>query len=133
MKKLALGNTASLSKKFSCSDVEQFAEMSGDKNPIHLNDKAAALSVFKKRVVHGMLTASLISGVLGSVMPGEGTIYLEQDLQFCKPVYIGDLCTAKVNVAEVLNKEKGIYRLKTWVQNQNNEIVIEGFAVVRYC
>ena len=76
MKKLAIGNTASLSKKFSCSDVEQFAEMSGDKNPMHLNDKAAAQSVFKKRVVHGMLTASLISGVLGSVMPEIGRAHV---------------------------------------------------------
>lgn len=133
MKELAIGDTAALSKKFCFRDMEWFAEISGDKNPIHFSNKAAAQSVFKGRVMHGMLAASLISGVLGSVMPGEGTIYLEQNLQFKKPVYLGDTCTAKAVVTEILNKQKGIYRLETSIHNQKDEIVTNGFAIVKYC
>ena len=79
-----------------------------------------------------MLTGGLISAVLGNKMPGEGTIYLEQNLRFVAPVYIGDTCTAYVEIVEILNEEKGIYKLETKVVNQNKKVVSEGHAVVKY-
>ena len=70
--------------------------------------------------------------MLGNKLPGEGTVYLEQNLRFTAPVYIGDTCTASVTVMDVLNQEKGIYRLETKVANQNGQTVLEGYAVVKY-
>ena len=79
-----------------------------------------------------MLSGSFISTVLGTKMPGPGTIYLEQNLKFKKPVYINDTVTANVVVTEIINKEKGIYKLDTTIVNNSNEIVTEGYAIVKY-
>ena len=87
--KIQLGNTASITKIFSNEDVENFAGLSEDRNPVHLDDDFAKSSIFKQRIVHGMLTASLFSGLLGEKLPGKGTIYLGQNLKFSAPVPIG--------------------------------------------
>ena len=129
---LQVGMTASISKTVSDEDVLGFAEITGDRNPIHIDKKAAEKSVFKKRVVHGMFLGGLVSAVLGTKLPGEGTIYLEQNLRFNKPVFIGDTVTVKVVVAEIVNSEKNIYRLETDIANQSGECVSEGYAVVKY-
>ncbi|WP_027204150.1 MaoC family dehydratase [Butyrivibrio fibrisolvens] len=131
IRKLKIGQVGTLTKTISESDVNTFANISGDYNPIHIDEDIAKKSIFGHRIVHGFLAGSLISAVIGTEMPGEGTIYLEQDMMFKKPIYIGDTCTAKVVIYEIINKEKGIYRLSTEVINQNEEIVIEGFAVVK--
>lgn len=126
-----IGESASVSKTISESDVYLFAGISGDFNPVHVNKVAAEKSTFGRRIAHGFLAGSLISNVIGMTLPGPGTIYMEQDLNFLKPVYIGDTLTANVEIIEVINEFKNILRLQTVVINQKNDKVIRGFAVVK--
>lgn len=126
---LSIGDEASFQKTISECDVYLFAGISGDNNPAHLNEVEASKTIFKERIVHGMLTASLISAVLGTQLPGPGTIYLNQDLKFLVPVKFGDTIKASVEVFEI-NNEKNIVKLKTFCINQYNKIVIEGIATV---
>ena len=125
-----IGQTASLKKVFSDIDVETFAELTLDKNPIHLDKEYAAQSRFGKRIVHGFFVGSLISAVFGTKLPGEGAIYLHQEMNFRKPVYHGDEITATVTVSEI-KREKSVLRFDTKCENQNGEIVIEGKAVLK--
>lgn len=129
---LKIGEEAFFTKTITDYDVYSFAGITGDFNSIHVNDEYAKQSMFRKRIAHGMLIGSFISTVLGQRLPGPGTIYLEQNLKFLKPVYIGDTVTAKVIVKEIINSEKGIYSLGTFVVNQNNEVVVDGYAIVKY-
>lgn len=129
---LKVGDNAYFSKTISESDVYGFAGLVGDFNSAHLNLEEAKSSIFGDRIAHGMLVGSLISSVLGMRLPGPGTIYLEQNLKFKMPVYFGDTVTASATVEEIINKNKGIYKLKTDVVNQKEDIVIEGYAVVLY-
>lgn len=124
-----IGQTASFAKTISESDVYQFAGISGDFNPVHINSVEAEKSVFGKQVVHGILGASLISAVLGTKLPGPGTIYMKQSLKFCAPVYFGDTICATVKIKELLPKGKAV--LDTIVENQEGKIVIEGEALVK--
>jgi len=126
---MKIGDSASLTKVFSDEDVRQFAKISGDKNPLHLDDQYAAQTRFKKRLVHGMLTAGLISAVLGTELPGEGSIYLRQSINFRAPVFIGDEITATVSVTE-MRADKPIVTLSTLCKNQNGETVLDGEAVL---
>lgn len=127
-----VGQTASFAKTISESDVYGFAGLVGDFNSAHLNQVEAEKGIFGGRVAHGMLVGSLISTVLGMKLPGSGTIYLEQNLKFRRPVYFGDTATATVTVVEVIDEAKGIYRMDTDVTNQNGDVVTEGYAVVMY-
>lgn len=124
-----IGDFAQLSKTVEDKDVRVFAEVTGDNNPLHLDDEFASKTIFKRRIAHGILTAGLISAVIGSKLPGNGTIYIYQTLNFLAPVYIGDTITAKVEVLEVLKEGKRL-RLKTQVINQNGTVVLDGEAVV---
>lgn len=128
-KDIKIGDKATVKKAFTREDVVNFAELSTDNNPIHLDKDYAEASIFKKNIVHGMLVSSLISSVLGTKLPGEGTIYMGQELKFLKPVYYGDECTAEV---EVLSKrdDKQIVVLKTTVYTSNGEVV-SGQAVMK--
>ena len=126
---IKVGDSASISKSFSDAEVRSFAEISGDKNPVHLDDDYAAQTQFKKRLVHGMLAASLISAVLGTELPGEGCIYLNQSIKFRAPVFIGDTVTAIVTVIKV-REDKPIVTLETICKNQDDVVVIEGEAVL---
>jgi acyl dehydratase len=130
-KELAVGDRASLVHVFTEMDVRRFAELSKDTNPIHLDESAAQKSLFGQRVVHGMLVASLFSGLLGIELPGPGTIYLGQSLSFKAPVYFGDRVTATVEVTEI-REEKAIAKLRTFCTNQDGATVIDGEAVVKY-
>ena len=132
MSKLNIGERGSFTKTITEADIYNFAGIIGDYNPIHINQEEACNSIFGGRIAHGMLVGSLISTVLGMKMPGEGTIYLEQNMIFRKPVYIGDTCTANVIIEEVINPEKGIYKLNTYIENQNKDIVLDGYAIVKY-
>lgn len=126
-----IGEKQEVSKTISESDVYLFAGISGDFNPVHINQVAAEGSMFGKRIAHGMLVGSLISNVIGMKMPGAGTVYIEQDLKFLKPVYIGDTVTASVEIIEIINETKNTLKLSTCVRNQNGEKVIDGYAVVK--
>lgn len=130
-KDIKVGDKASVTKAFSRDDVCNFANLSTDNNPIHLDEDYAKETMFKKNIVHGILVSSLISSVVGTKLPGEGSIYMAQELKFLKPVYIGDECTA---TAEVLSKrdDKQIIVLKTTVTTNNGETeVISGQAVLK--
>lgn len=129
--KLNIGDSASRSKTITDVDVQTFAAVSGDENPIHLDEEFAATTRFKKRIVHGMLSASLISAVLANDLPGQGSIYLGQTLKFVAPVFIGDEITARVTVTSVRD-DKPIAKLETVCINQRDEIVIKGEATVHY-
>ncbi len=125
---LQVGQTASIGKTITEADILLFAAVSLDTNPVHLSAEAAASSVFKERVAHGMLSAGLISAVLGTKLPGAGTIYLEQTLRFRRPVRIGDTVTATVEVIS-LDADKRRATLRT-VCTVGGKAVIDGEAVV---
>lgn len=120
---------AMTSKQFTDSDVDSFASLSTDFNPLHVDEAAAQKSIFKHRVAHGILVASLFSAVLGTKLPGEGSIYLGQDLKFVAPVYLGDIVTATVEVIE-LRSDKRIVKLSTTATNQKDQVVITGVATI---
>lgn len=126
---IQVGDFATFAKTISEADVYMYAGISGDFNPAHINAVEAEKGMFKERIAHGMLSASLISTVLGMHLPGPGTIYLSQELSFKKPVKFGDTIEAKVEVIEKL-EEKNRLVLRTICTNQNGEIVIDGKAVV---
>ncbi len=126
---LAVGMTATVTKTYSEWDILTFAAVTGDLNPAHVDEAFAQHSIFHGKVAHGLLTASLISAVLGTTLPGPGTIYLSQDLRFRRPVRMGDTITATVEVTELL-PEKNLARLKTTCTNQRDEVVLEGTALV---
>ncbi len=125
--KFQLGQKASFTKQITEQDVNDFARVTGDENPIHLDENYAKHSIFKRRVVHGILQAGLISAVLGMKLPGPGSIYREQTLTFRKPAFLGDTLTATVEIVEI--KEKiGLLLLKSTVTNQDGIVLLEGMA-----
>jgi len=126
---IRVGEKASTTKTFTEQDVYRFAEISGDYNPVHVNDNFAKNTRFKRRIVHGMLVASLLSSVVGTQLPGTGTIYLAQTLNFKAPVFLGDTISAEVEVIEKL-VAKSRLKLKTICCNQTGVVVIEGEALV---
>lgn len=130
-KALELGMSASLSKRIEEADIIAFANLSGDLNPVHLVDSYAEKTRFKGRIAHGMLSASLISAVLGTKLPGPGTIYLSQSLRFKAPVAIGDTITATATVT-AQKEDRPIYTLETVCVNQEGIRVLEGEAVILY-
>lgn len=126
---LQVGESARFTKTISEADVYLFAGITGDFNPVHVDAVAAEASQFRQRIAHGMLTASLISTVLGMQLPGPGAIYLSQSLKFRAPVFIGDTVTAAVEVAE-LDRERNRVRLSTRCTNQKGEVVAEGESLL---
>jgi len=127
--KLNVGDSAEITRTIEQSDIQAFADVTGDHNPVHLDESFAQTTRFGRRIAHGMLTASLISSVLANKLPGEGSIYLGQTLQFVAPVFPGDEVTARVTVTDV-RESKGIVKLETICLNQRNQIVIRGEATV---
>jgi 3-hydroxybutyryl-CoA dehydratase len=126
---LAVGMTERLSKVVSSSDVVGFAQVTGDRNPIHLSEHFAAKTQFKKRIAHGLYTASLISAVLGTRLPGPGAIYISQTLNFRAPVKIGDTVEVTVQVAELV-PERLRARLACTCKVAD-EVVLDGEAWVK--
>ena len=126
---VVIGDTAHLSKTVTDADVRQFAALSLDVNPLHLDEEYASQSRFGQRISHGMLYASLISAVIGNQLPGPGTIYLSQSLQFLKPVFRGDTVTATVTVTAV-DAPRRQATLRTDCHNQHGRLVLTGEARV---
>lgn len=126
---LKVGDTAEFSKTVTESDICLFAGITGDLNPAHVNEAYAKNTFFKGRIAHGMLSAGFISAVLGTLLPGPGTIYLRQELNFLAPVRIGDTVTACAEVVEKLT-EKNRVRLRTSCTNQDGTKVVDGEATV---
>jgi 3-hydroxybutyryl-CoA dehydratase len=125
---LQVGQAAELSRTVGESDLEAFAALTGDTNPVHLDEAFAAGTPFKGRIAHGMLIASYISAVLGAKLPGPGAIYISQNLRYRRPVRIGDNVTARVEVTD-MDVRRGRVRLATTCAVEGR-IVIEGEAEV---
>lgn len=127
--KFNVGDSAEITKTITEADVQAFAEVTGDHNPLHLDEAFAKTTRFGRRIAHGMLSASLISSVLANKLPGEGSVYLGQSLQFVAPVFPGDEVTARVTVKEI-REDKPILKLETICVNQRGDTVIRGEATV---
>ncbi|MFC6346637.1 MaoC family dehydratase [Vagococcus carniphilus] len=128
---IQLGQIAEKSKRITESDVDLFAQTTGDMNPAHTDEEYAKTSIFKTKIAHGMLGAGLISATLGMDLPGPGTIYLGQDLKFLHPIYFDDVIVAKVEVVNLIDKKKFIMaELRTTVVNQDGDLIIDGTATV---
>jgi 3-hydroxybutyryl-CoA dehydratase len=125
-----IGDSATVSKTITDDDIRLFADLIGDHNSIHLDEEFARKSRFGRRVAHGMLSAALISTVIGNELPGPGTAYLGQTFRFVAPVFPGDTVTARVTITKI-REDKPIVTLETLCVNQHDETVIKGEAVVR--
>lgn len=125
---LQIGQKAQFEKHVTEHDIQLFAAVSGDTNPVHLDAEFAAQTVFKERIAHGMFSGALISAALACQLPGPGTIYLGQNLKFTRPVKLGDTLSVCLEVLEKL--PKGRVRLATHVFNQHGEQVVDGEAEV---
>ena len=126
---MKVGDSAEITKTIEQSDIDAFANVTGDHNPVHVDEEFAKTTRFGRRIAHGMLTASLISAVLANHLPGEGSVYLGQTLKFVAPVFPGDEITARVTIREI-REDKPILKLETVCVNQRDEIVIRGEATV---
>lgn len=126
---LKVGDRAQFAKTVSESDIYLYAGVTGDFNPAHINEEYAKKTFFETRIVHGMLTSGFISTVIGNQLPGSGTIYIRQELNFLAPVRIGDTITSQVEVLEIMTEKKQV-RLKTTCFNQEEKTVLDGEAIV---
>ncbi len=125
-----IGDFYSFSKSVESIDVEKFAEVSTDNNPIHLDEEYAKNTMFGRRIAHGMLGVSYISSILGTKFPGEGTIYLGQTVKFMAPVFLGDTLEVRAEIIELKEGKSSRATLRTTCTNQDGKIVIDGEATV---
>ncbi len=126
--KLKVGDVAEFAKTVTETDIYLYAGITGDFNPAHVNEEYAKNTFFKTRIAHGMLTAGFISAIIANQLPGPGTIYLNQSLSFLAPVRIGDTITGRVEVLELMEKNR--VRLKTTCTNQEGVVVLSGEGLV---
>ena len=124
-----MGAKAEVSRTITAREIELFADATGDRNPVHLDEEAARRTQFGGRIAHGMLTAGLVSAALASELPGPGSIYLSQTLRFTRPVRINDTVTVKLEVLEIISEKRRV-RLSTTCTNQHGETVLDGEATV---
>ena len=126
IEEIKIGMEVSYSQTITDSDVKEFAGVSGDRNPVHMDEEYAEHSRYKKRIAHGLMSASYFSALFGTKIPGEGCVYVAQSLRFKRPVYLGDTVTATVIVKEInLEKSRVFFRTICKVKNR---IVIDGEA-----
>ncbi|MFX0102571.1 MAG: MaoC family dehydratase [Candidatus Hodarchaeota archaeon] len=128
-----VGDTASMSKTITQADVTLFAGITGDFNPLHMNEQFAKKTQFGRRLVHGAISTGLISAVIGMKLPGPGALYASQNVKFVKPVFFNDTITARATVVEKFMKKDGqlqFLRIETNCYNQFNKLVTEGEALV---
>ena len=128
IEQIDIGMSASYSQTITDADVKQFAGISGDHNPIHIDEVYAADSRYGKRIAHGLITSSFFSGIFGTKLPGPGCVYASQQLQFKRPVYIGDTVTATVEVTRVDVEKRFVYF--STICRVNNKIVTSGNAEI---
>ncbi|HEY6187861.1 MAG TPA: MaoC family dehydratase [Pyrinomonadaceae bacterium] len=124
-----VGDQATVSKTITDEDIRVFADLVGDHNSIHLDDEYAGKTRFGRRIAHGMLSASLISTVIGTRLPGPGSVYLKQSYQFVAPVFPGDTVTARATITKI-REDKLIITLETVCLNQDDQLVVKGEALV---
>lgn len=126
---LKIGQKASITKKFTKEEVLSFSRLTFDTNPIHLNCEYASTTRFKKPIVQGPMVVSLIGGILGSYLPGPGSIYIHQETSFLKPLFIDEVVTAWVEVVHI-REDKPVVTLKNWIEKENGEIVLKGTSII---
>jgi acyl dehydratase len=126
---MKVGDTATRSRKISTTDIELFTELTGDRNPLHYDDDAAARSRFGRIIVQGGVTTGLLNAVVAEDLPGPGSVFLHADWSFRAPTYPGDELTAEVEVLE-LRADKPITKLRTTITNQDDTVVVDGTALV---
>jgi 3-hydroxybutyryl-CoA dehydratase len=126
-----VGDSIKETRTITDQDVREYARLSGDSNPIHIDDAYAEKTRFKRRIAHGMLVASMITKLAGMKLPGPGSIYVSQTFKFKGPCYVGDTVTAELAVTNV-RSDKPIVTLSTIVRNDKNEVLIDGEAVIFY-
>lgn len=124
-----LGDTFEHEIQYTQEQVNQFMEVSGDRNPVHHDAEYAAKTVFKKPIIHGFLAGSVFSKVFGTLFPGEGTIYMEQNMQFRRPMYVDTPYVAKFKIVEH-DEEKQRAKIETLVEDANGKATIKGTAFV---
>lgn len=131
-RKFAIGDFKEKSRIFSGEDVQDFAELSNDFNPLHLDEVYASKTIFGQRIVHGMLYAAMFSDLIATEIPGPGAIYLEQNLKFLKPVYWNEKITARVSIINII-KKKSLYKLQTIIYKNDDmeDLVIDGEALIK--
>ncbi len=127
--RFAVGQSASMTRTVSESDLVLFAAITGDANPVHLDVAAATASRFGGRIAHGMLTAGFVSATMAMQLPGPGAVYLSQSLRFLRPVRIGDVITTRVEIIELLFAQRHV-RLTTGCRNQADKLVLDGEALI---
>jgi len=125
---LSIGQSASYQKEVQERDIQLFAAMSGDCNPLHLDEEFAKTTLFKQRIAHGMFSGALISAAVACELPGPGTVYIGQTMSFLKPVKLGDCLTVRLEILEKLPKFR--VKIATRVFNQNQEMVVDGVAEI---
>jgi 3-hydroxybutyryl-CoA dehydratase len=125
---LSVGMSALFSRTITEADLSMFATVSGDNNPVHMDEEYAKTTRFKGRIAHGMLSASFLSTAIATRLPGPGTIYLRQNLRFMNPVRIGDCVAAKVSITEIIAEKKRV--LLNTICSVGDRVVIEGDAMV---
>jgi len=130
IRKMKVGDSYSFNKTVEGADVDKFAEVSTDHNPVHLDEEYAKTTMFKKRIAHGMLGVSYISSILGTKFPGEGTIYLGQTVKFLAPVFLGDTLEVKAEIVDLKEGRNDRAVLRTTCTNQDGKMVIDGEASV---
>ena len=119
------GQHVTLSKTFTEEDVRRFIEITGDVNPLHVDEAFAAGTQFGRRVLHGMLTASILSTMVGMLLPGTGAVYRSQTIAFLRPVHVGDTVTAHF-VVRAVDRVRHRLQIDSWIENEAGERVIEG-------
>ena len=124
---LKVGDSAQTSKTITEKDINDFAGVTGDFNPVHLDQAYAEKTIFKGRIAHGLLSVGLLSAVLGNILPGNGTIYISQEIKFLAPVRMGDTITAEVEVLELI-QENNRAKFRTTCANQDGKLVVDGIA-----
>jgi len=124
---LKVGDSAQLSKTVTETDINDFARVIGDFNPLHTDQAYAEKTIFKGRIAHGVFSIGLLSTVLGNILPGHGTIYLSHEVRFLAPVRIGDTLTARVEIIELI-PEKNRAKFRTTCINQEGKEVVDGIA-----
>lgn len=118
-----IGMCAEVLRSFSAKDVELFSELSGDKNPVHLNEEYASQTIFGTRIVHGALASSVFSTIFASKLPGAGCIYLKSENKFLKPIYLNENILFKVEVIDILKEKKRVIFKTVAISNDQNCIV----------
>ncbi|MFP4479123.1 MAG: MaoC family dehydratase [Candidatus Izemoplasmatales bacterium] len=129
IKDIKIGQSVSSKVKITEDMVMAYAKVTGDFNPQHVDEHFAKESIFKERIAHGMLSVGFISKLLGTELPGMGSIYMSQEVKFLAPVKFNDLIETIVEVVDIIDGKK--VKLRTYCKNQNNEIVIDGFAFIK--